>query len=90
MFIGLIAPFEEGQCVPVSLNFERAGKIEASFEVGSVGAKGPRRKIASIVDAGPRRGQLAAESLSNPEAEMEWRRPQLYGLRHGPHSPAMT
>jgi len=41
MFVGLIAPFEEGQRVPVSLNFERAGKIEAHFEVGSVGAKGP-------------------------------------------------
>jgi len=38
---GLTAPFEEGQRVPVSLNFERAGKIEASFEIGSVGAKGP-------------------------------------------------
>jgi len=27
MFIGLIAPFEEGQRVPVLLNFERAGKV---------------------------------------------------------------
>jgi copper(I)-binding protein len=51
MFIGLIAPFEEGQRVPVSLNFERAGKIEASFEVGSVGAKGPRLQIASTEPA---------------------------------------
>lgn len=46
MFVGLIAPFEEGQRVPVSLNFERAGKIETSFEVGSVGAKGPGLQIA--------------------------------------------
>jgi periplasmic copper chaperone A len=51
MFIGLTAPFEEGQRVPVSLNFERAGKIEASFEVGSVGAKGPRLQIASTEPA---------------------------------------
>jgi hypothetical protein len=51
MFIGLTAPFEEGQRVPVSLNFERAGKIEASFEVGSVGAKGPRLQIASTAPA---------------------------------------
>jgi copper(I)-binding protein len=51
MFVGLIAPFEEGQRVPVSLNFERAGKIEASFEVGSVGAKGPRLQIASTEPA---------------------------------------
>ena len=51
MFIGLIAPFEEGQTIPVSLNFERAGKIEAGFEVGSVGAKGPRLQIASTEPA---------------------------------------
>ena len=51
MFVGLIAPFEEGQRVPVSLNFERAGKIEAHFEVGSVGAKGPRLQIASTEPA---------------------------------------
>jgi copper(I)-binding protein len=51
MFVGLIAPFEEGQRVPVSLNFERAGRIEASFEVGSVGAKGPRLQIASTEPA---------------------------------------
>jgi copper(I)-binding protein len=51
MFIGLTAPFEEGQRVPVSLNFERAGKIEMSFDVGSVGAKGPRLQIASTEPA---------------------------------------
>jgi periplasmic copper chaperone A len=51
MFVGLIAPFEEGQHVAVSLNFERAGKVEASFEVGSVGAKGPRLQIASTEPA---------------------------------------
>jgi periplasmic copper chaperone A len=51
MFIGLTAPFEEGQRVPVSLNFERAGKIEVSFDVGSVGAKGPRLQIASTEPA---------------------------------------
>jgi copper(I)-binding protein len=51
MFVGLIAPFEEGQHVPVSLNFERAGRIEAGFEVGSIGAKGPRLQIASTESA---------------------------------------
>ncbi|ANW00379.1 copper chaperone PCu(A)C [Bradyrhizobium icense] len=51
MFIGLIAPFEEDQRVAVSLNFERAGRIEASFEVGGVGAKGPRLQIASTKHA---------------------------------------
>ncbi|WP_298252968.1 copper chaperone PCu(A)C [Bradyrhizobium sp.] len=47
MFIGLAAPFEEGQRIPVSLNFERAGRIDTDFEVGPVGAKGPRLQIAS-------------------------------------------
>jgi copper(I)-binding protein len=51
MFIGLTAPFEEDQRIPVSLNFERAGKIETIFEVGSVGAKGPRLQIASTEPA---------------------------------------
>src|SRR6478736_1101121 len=39
MFIGLTAPFEEDQRIAVSLNFERAGKIETIFEIGSIGAK---------------------------------------------------
>jgi len=51
MFIGLTAPFEEDQRIPVSLNFERAGKIETVFEIGSVGAKGPRLQIASTEPA---------------------------------------
>jgi periplasmic copper chaperone A len=65
MFIGLTAPFEEGQRVPVSLNFERAGKIETSFEVGSVGAKGPGLQIAStepaMAAAAPARATAADE-----------------------------
>jgi copper(I)-binding protein len=51
MFIGLTAPFEEDQRIPVSLNFERAGKIETIFEIGSVGAKGPRLQMASTEPA---------------------------------------
>lgn len=51
MFVGLKAPFEEGQRVPVSLTFERAGRIETTFEVGPVGAKGPRLQIASTESA---------------------------------------
>jgi copper(I)-binding protein len=50
MFVGLTAPFEEGQRIPVSLNFERSGRIDTTFEVGSVGAKGPRLQVAA---AGP-------------------------------------
>ncbi|WP_342726695.1 copper chaperone PCu(A)C [Bradyrhizobium sp. B097] len=47
MFVGLTTPFEEGHRIPVSLNFERAGKVEVTFEVVSVGAKGPRLQIVS-------------------------------------------
>jgi copper(I)-binding protein len=53
MFIGLTAPFEEGQRIPVSLTFQRAGKIETTFDVGSVGAKGPRLQIASTEPTPP-------------------------------------
>lgn len=49
MFVGLAAPFEEGQRIPVALRFERAGRMDLDFEVGPVGAKGPRLQIASIV-----------------------------------------
>src|SRR3569832_1686676 len=61
MFIGLVAPFEEGQRVPVALNLKHAGTIESIFEVGSVGAKGPRLQIASteIVAVEPPRGAVS-------------------------------
>ena len=51
MFVGLTAPFEEGQRIPVSLIFERSGKIDVDFDVGSVGAKGPRLQIASTASS---------------------------------------
>src|SRR6185503_11921590 len=66
MFIGLVAPFEEGQRVPVSLNFARAGTIEASFEVGSVGAKGPRLQIASTEPAVPAAAPVRAAVTDEP------------------------
>lgn len=51
MFVDIAAPFEEGQRVPVELKFERAGMIQTIFEVGGVGAKGPRLQIASNKEA---------------------------------------
>ncbi|MGZ3348161.1 MAG: copper chaperone PCu(A)C [Xanthobacteraceae bacterium] len=42
MFLQLAAPFSEGERVLVSLHFEKAGQIDTSFEVGGIGAKGPR------------------------------------------------
>jgi periplasmic copper chaperone A len=47
MFIGLTSPFNEGGHVSAALMFEKAGKIDVTFEVGSIGAKGPRMIVAS-------------------------------------------
>jgi len=66
MFVGLNAPFEEGQRIPVSLNFERAGKIDVHFEVGSVGAKGPRLQVASTEPAAPAASPAPVTSTGEP------------------------
>jgi copper(I)-binding protein len=66
MFVGLTAPFEEGQRVPVSLNFERASRVDASFEVGSVGAKGPRLQIASTEPAAAAASPVRVASSDEP------------------------
>ena len=47
MFLQLTAPFSEGERVPVSLDFEKAGQINIALEVGVVGAKGPPSATAS-------------------------------------------
>jgi copper(I)-binding protein len=47
MFTGISAPFSEGQKIAAALTFEKAGTIEVSFDVGSIGAKGPQLLIAS-------------------------------------------
>ncbi len=39
MFMGLKAPFKEGESLPVALYFEKAGKIDVEMIVKSVGAK---------------------------------------------------
>jgi periplasmic copper chaperone A len=53
MFIGLAAPFSEGQHIDAALMFEKAGKIDVSFDIGGVGAKGPRMIVASTEKAMP-------------------------------------
>jgi len=53
MFIGLAAPFTEGQHIDAALMFEKAGKIDVSFDVGGVGARGPRMIVASAESALP-------------------------------------
>jgi copper(I)-binding protein len=40
MFIGPNQPFKEGECVAVTLNFEKAGPLDVQLVVGPVGASG--------------------------------------------------
>src|SRR5258705_12492371 len=41
MLMDLKSPFKQGDKVPVTLEFEKAGKVNLSLEVQGVGAKGP-------------------------------------------------
>lgn len=41
MFIDLKRPLKEGETVPVTLNFEKAGEVRAEFQVGGLGASSP-------------------------------------------------
>jgi periplasmic copper chaperone A len=40
MLIGLAAPLKEGQTFPLTLTFEKAGKVEVTFTVEKAGAMG--------------------------------------------------
>ena len=40
MFLELTGPLKEGESVPVTLTFEKAGTVEMSFSVEKMGAKG--------------------------------------------------
>jgi copper(I)-binding protein len=53
MFIGLGAPYSEGEHVAAALMFEKAGKIDLTFHVGSIGARGPQLIVASTEAAVP-------------------------------------
>lgn len=44
MLVGLKAPLTQGQSVPVTLTFEKAGPVKLFLEVLGVGAKGPGAK----------------------------------------------
>ncbi len=41
MFTGVSDGFEEGETVPATLTFEKAGKVDVGFEVAPVGAPAP-------------------------------------------------
>lgn len=66
MFVGLNAEFEEGQRIPVSLNFQRSGKLDTTFDVGNVGAKGHGLQIASTEAAPVAAPPKSAASASEP------------------------
>jgi hypothetical protein len=44
MFVDIRRPFVEGERIPVTLKFEKAGEIRAEFHVGRLGASGPAHK----------------------------------------------
>lgn len=41
MFLDLKGPLKEGEKLPVTLQFEKAGKVQVTFDVEGVGAKAP-------------------------------------------------
>ena len=43
MFFGLKQPFREGAKIPVTLRFEKAGKVDVELSVGGMGASAPMR-----------------------------------------------
>jgi copper(I)-binding protein len=43
MFVDIQRPFKEGEKIPVTLRFERAGEREVVFNVGRIGATGVKQ-----------------------------------------------
>jgi len=41
MFVDIRQPFKEGEMVPVTLKFEKAGEVSAAFHVARLGASAP-------------------------------------------------
>jgi len=60
MFSGINAPFSDGEHIAAALMFEKAGKIDVTFDVGSVGARGPQTIVAAAAPA-------SSPSLPGPE-----------------------
>jgi copper(I)-binding protein len=53
MFVGINAPFSEGEHIQAALMFENAGTIDVTFDVAGVGARGPRLLVASTGTPAP-------------------------------------
>ena len=45
----LKGPFKQGEKVPVTLEFEKAGKVALSFDVQGVGAQAPVAIIPAVI-----------------------------------------
>ncbi len=41
MFMDIKRPFKEGEKIPVTLKFEKAGEVKAEFQVGRLGGATP-------------------------------------------------
>jgi copper(I)-binding protein len=41
MMMDLKSPLKQGDRLPITLEFEKAGKVQVSFDVAGVGAQGP-------------------------------------------------
>jgi len=41
MFVNIRRPIKEGEKIPVTLTFEKAGEVKAEYRVGGLGAMGP-------------------------------------------------
>jgi copper(I)-binding protein len=50
MLVDLKHPFKQGEQVPVTLEFEKAGKIAVSFNVEGIGARAPTAPAAGATD----------------------------------------
>lgn len=56
MFMGLKAPLKQGELVPVTLTFEKAGSVTLDFKVERLGARGPEH--GENGHAGPEAGEM--------------------------------
>jgi copper(I)-binding protein len=63
MFIGINAPFSDGEHIAAALMFEKAGKIDVTFDVGSVGARGPQMIVAAATAVAPATSSSAPEDF---------------------------
>jgi periplasmic copper chaperone A len=43
MFVDIKRPFKEGETIPATLRFERAGEVKVQFNVGRLGDTGPHQ-----------------------------------------------